>query len=541
VNILFVLRSPLFVRYYERVIASLAERGHRVHLGFTPLEKPDGAVHLELVRSLARRRPQLTWGTLPARNDMWTLLAELLRRSRDYLRYLFPPYRRASYLRKRTAQTLGRPLAALLHLVPAASGEAGLKQADLFLQAVEKAIPADPAIRGLLHSFSPDVVCVSPLIDLGSKQLDYLKAAQELGVPTILLVASWDNLTNKGRIQIEPDTVVVWNEEQRREAVELHQVPARKVVITGAQCFDEWFERRPSRDAQTFCKQVGLPPDRPFLLYLCSSSAIAPREADFVPRWLEAVRNGSSGDGLRDIGVLVRPHPQHAAQWSGIDLGRHGGAVLWPRGGAFVVDEPARADFFDSLYHCAAVVGVNTSGLIEAAIVGKPCHTVCLPEFQQGQAGTLHFAHLRQGEIVRAAYSLEEHLAQLRETLAADAGRGAEVRREFLARFVRPNGLDKACTPQLVEVIESHGSRGRRPVRRRSVAAVLGRWSLAPLARLAWIADGLRHRLRGGGRSAANFPAGSDPFPQFLQLGLKPRAPAASIATSRHGWWRGSR
>jgi len=35
-------------------------------------------------------------------------------------------------------------------------------------------------------------------------------------------------------------------------------------VVTGAQCFDQWFDRQPSRDRETFCRQVGLPSSPPY-------------------------------------------------------------------------------------------------------------------------------------------------------------------------------------------------------------------------------------------------------------------------------------
>ena len=64
---------------------------------------------------------------------------------------------------------------------------------------------------------------LTPLIDLGSSQIDYLRAARELGVPTALCVWSWDHLSSKALIRECPERVFVWNETQKREAVELHR------------------------------------------------------------------------------------------------------------------------------------------------------------------------------------------------------------------------------------------------------------------------------------------------------------------------------
>ena len=34
----------------------------------------------------------------------------------------------------------------------------------------------------------------------------------------------------------------------------------------------------------------------------------------------------------------------------------------------------ARADYFDSIYHCDGVVGVNTSAMVESGIIGRPVY-----------------------------------------------------------------------------------------------------------------------------------------------------------------------
>jgi hypothetical protein len=40
-------------------------------------------------------------------------------------------------------------------------------------------------------------VLVTPLIELGSPQMDHLAAAKALGIRTALPVASWDHLSSK--------------------------------------------------------------------------------------------------------------------------------------------------------------------------------------------------------------------------------------------------------------------------------------------------------------------------------------------------------
>ena len=92
-----------------------------------------------------------------------------------------------------------------------------------------------------------------------------------------------------------PHRVIVWNETQKQEAVQLHGVPADRVIVTGAQCYDQWFGRQPVRTREEFCRRVGLPADRPFILYVCSALFWgSPVEAAFVRRGYRACARAHS-------------------------------------------------------------------------------------------------------------------------------------------------------------------------------------------------------------------------------------------------------
>ena len=271
------------------------------------------------------------------------------------------------------------------------------------LRAAERAIPEDPEIAAAVTAGRPDVVLVTPLLDLGSDQHDVVRIGRRLGIPTALCVGSWDHLSSKALIRDAPDRVFVWNATQKREAVDLHHVPGDRVVITGAQCFDQWFDRRPARSRDEFCRAVGLDPSRPYIFYACSALFEgSPNEAEFVARWIAAVR-ASQDPALRDAGILIRPHPKRGFEWDAVNVAAFPNVSLWPPRAAAPMDAVAKSDYFDSMYHSAAVVGLNTSALIEAGIVGRRVHAILLPEFNENQEGTLHFRYLIEGDCFASA------------------------------------------------------------------------------------------------------------------------------------------
>lgn len=511
------MRHAGFARNFESTLRLLAERGHEVHVCFDgPFAHGADGGRPGIVERLALERPRsVSFGPAPDRSgEPWFALGLRLRLGVDFLRFLAPSYAAAPKLRARAEERVGPLTRAVGRAVARRSG--GPARLARLYRALDSSLPLSPGARELVRRMRPDVVLVTPLVELGEPQTDFVRAAKALGVPTALCVASWDNLTNKGSIPEVPELVAVWNEAQRTEAVELHDVPAERVVATGAQPYDQWFEWGPSRDRASFAAEVGLPGEHPLVLYLCSSRFIAPEEAAFVRHWLAGLR-GRPERELREAEVLVRPHPQHAAQWSDVDLAGLGPVSVWPRAGADPVDADSRRDYFDSIHFSSAVVGVNTSALIETAIVGRPVLTQLAPEFRDTQGGTLHFAHLVEGGPLRVARSFGEHAAQLAEALATSAtapGPRAAVD-GFLRSFVRPHGLDQPATPRLVAAVEALA--GTAPdLPRRPFGTPVVRVALAPLAALAWVDGAARRRTRSVLARALATPAGASAARRWL-------------------------
>jgi hypothetical protein len=113
------------------------------------------------------------------------------------------------------------------------------------------------------------------------------------------------------------------------------------------------------------------------------------------------------------------------------------------------------------MYYSAAVVGLNTSAFLEAAVVGKPVHTVLDTEISKdNQEGTIHFHYLVDvnGGLLRVARTLDEHVRLLAESLAYEGGGDPKAER-FVEGFIRPFGLREPATPRFADAIEQLGSR----------------------------------------------------------------------------------
>lgn len=466
-RILFVAKQKKNVDTFAGTIRALLERGHHV-----TLTVQEG--HEQRNDWIGRDGPFPGFTVVrgpAARTDEWAEAALLLRSLRDCAHYLQPALRAAIKLQTRSVKKLSEDLhlpggdaavAEALRAIPPAQ----TRRLQDILELTEQALPADPLWVSFIAEQRPDVVLVSPLVHFGSAQADVVAAARAAGVPVGMLLFSWDNLSTKGHLHRVPDWMFVWNERQRGEAATLHGFAPERIVVAGAPRFDSFFEKRPQLTREAFHEPLGLDPSAPTILYVCSSPFVSGAELGFVRKWIDAIRHGAC-EPLRHANLIVRPHPDIDLlprdeavadfRWPSLPSLR---GILWrpfgdERAIALRTSDRAMQGLYESIVNSAAVVGLNTSAELEAAIAGTPVYTI-LADAQDadGQSGTVHFHYLveAQGGFVRTARTLGEHVDMLEAELKAPTDR--QRLRSFVGDFLRPLGIDRAVSPLLAQAIE---------------------------------------------------------------------------------------
>jgi hypothetical protein len=482
-KLLLFMTHAGYARNFEWALRLLAERGHELNVVLEEPAKPNVS---ELLDRLVEEYPNVTAEPSPPRADPESSdVSARIRAYLDYLQYLHPDLADADPLRERAARRLPGPLVTALNL-RALRGPRAQRAIRRLVAAAYGSLRPDPGLMRFIAERRPDAVLITPLVAIASRQADHLDAARAAGVPAGVIVASWDNLHSKGLIHRVPELVTVWNDAMRREAVELHGLPAERVVVTGAVAYDHWYEWEPSRSREAFCEAVGLDPARPFLLYVGSGRFIAPGEADFALRCINGIRNGA-GAGLGDLQVLVRPHPQNPMRGEGAgpeELETLDDVVIYPPAGIDTSAAQSRQDYFDSIYHCAAVFGISTSAFLEAAILDRPVHSVLVGEYAAAQSGVPMFRVMRPEN--RGMLALAGSIDELAHDLAAslrDPGPARTRNRAFRDHFLRPAGHDVASSPRLVEAIERLPELPRVPAESSSAAMRLAGRVLASAVR----------------------------------------------------------
>jgi hypothetical protein len=244
-----------------------------------------------------------------------------------------------------------------------------------------------------------------------------------------------------------PDAIFLWNDALKREAMELHELPGDRIVVTGSPTFDFWFDLKPGQSREQFCERVGLDASRPYVAYLGSSWSIAQDEREYVRGFAQVLASAAS---TREVQVLMRPHPLNASVWR--DFSSESVRV-WPREGQWPDSMDARQEYYETLRHSVAVMGVNTSAFLDAAVMDKPCVTAVTEHYRGTQSGRGHFAHLVAGDFIEMAKSLEEAAQKIGAIVGGQDAKAGQ-RRSFVEMFLRPKGGSTPASEVFANAVE---------------------------------------------------------------------------------------
>jgi hypothetical protein len=317
-----------------------------------------------------------------------------------------------------------------------------------FLSTILRNRKSNKEIYNYLQLNPTNALIISPLIEFNAHQLDWIKVSKELSIPSFFAVHSWDNLTNKGRLLLKPDFCIVWNKYQVEELQTIHDFPWSRVLVTGAYGYDHWFKTAANHTQKFRSKALTVNKfgESPYLLFVGSSKFIVQnRELEFLEKLLPL---------MKEVGwnLVVRPHPQNQIDWeslSGDNLFIH------PNSGQIPVGDDYESIYVDSLQNASAVLGVNTSALLEASIFGSPTFVISNDDFVQGQQQTVHFKYLKNSDSIKIVKTPLELIGVISELNNGKKTQNIRNQELFLLKFLRPQGLHVSASEVMFTKINS--------------------------------------------------------------------------------------
>jgi hypothetical protein len=273
--------------------------------------------------------------------------------------------------------------------------------------------------KRLFSDYRPALVISTTAQHVEAWPLTYF--ARRHGCKTLANILSWDNPTTKPAMDTSCDYYTVWSEEMRREMATHFPYFTTETIVTGSPLFDMYYDKRYAIDRETFLKSIGLPPDRPYILYTTNTPAGMPDECVIVERyWKELNQTKLAGK----VSLLVRLHPKE-------DVTRYtalldqpdvvvtlAGKPYWGNSDRWLPTEEDMQLLLNSMLHAAVSVNVASTMSLESFALGLPTINVAFKSSDEIKDHGLMWSF--------SMYHASDHYRAIVENGAVDLARSME-------------------------------------------------------------------------------------------------------------------
>lgn len=142
----------------------------------------------------------------------------------------------------------------------------------------------------------------------GFREMALIEAANSLGIPTVVMIRSRDNLASKIPYLPFADAFLVWSEVLKGFFLKMYpEVPPERVHVTGAPQFDHHLDPSYRLARDQFFAATGLDPQRPLIVYSMGVPGVIAHEVEIAQHLADAAHAGAFGHSAQ---LLVRGHPR---------------------------------------------------------------------------------------------------------------------------------------------------------------------------------------------------------------------------------------
>lgn len=205
-------------------------------------------------------------------------------------------------------------------------------------------------------------------------------AAQDLGIPTIAFLFSWDNVP-KATMVIEADHYMVWSQHMKQELLHYYPyIPAENIIVTGTPQFETHFDKELLQTRTEFFASHGLDPSKKYICYSGDDITTSPNDPQYLSDVADAVRQlNTEGESL---GIIFRRCPVDFSDRFDQILEKNQDIIVqinpaWKRmGSVWNAVLPMREDMAlqaNTIAYTEMVVNLGSSMVFDYVSHGKPC------------------------------------------------------------------------------------------------------------------------------------------------------------------------
>lgn len=128
---------------------------------------------------------------------------------------------------------------------------------------------------------------------------------KKAGIPTVVLVHSWDVLPSRGLMAAQPDRLLVWSQSMAEQAIRLHNIKRETIDVVGGPQYEHYRLVARKTSKRRFHRRLGLPESAPIVTYTCNVKQVFPDEPRFLSELVGFFERGSLGNAH----LIIRLHP----------------------------------------------------------------------------------------------------------------------------------------------------------------------------------------------------------------------------------------
>ena len=268
------------ITYWNNTIFSLKD-----NLGFSEVKIEDHSTHPLLpIYSRARKRAELNVSRDKFKDDV-------------YPTYKFP----FNYngLKNTLKSMYTRWLIGLY------SSEKGIVKLRQKINKLERSTSKYKYCKAQLEEHKPDLVFCTT--QRSTQSISALLAAQDLGIPTVAFVYSWDNVPKAMQV-VETNYYFVWSDLMKEEVLKYYPfVKEEQVFMTGTPQFEPHYDASLKESRADFFKTYNLDVNKKYICYSGDDETTSPLDQYYLEDLANVVRH--LNDKGENLGIIYRKCP----------------------------------------------------------------------------------------------------------------------------------------------------------------------------------------------------------------------------------------
>lgn len=185
------------------------------------------------------------------------------------------------------------------------SSERGIVKLRAKINKLERSTSKYKYCKAQLEKHKPDLVFCTT--QRATQSISALLAAQDLGIPTVAFVYSWDNVPKAMQV-VETDYYFVWSDLMKEQVLQYYPfVKAHQVFVTGTPQFEPHYDLSLKQSRADFFKEHHLDVNKKYICYSGDDETTSPLDQYYLEDLANAVRSlNSKGENLA---ILYRKCP----------------------------------------------------------------------------------------------------------------------------------------------------------------------------------------------------------------------------------------